>query len=130
MGAMVDALLGCLGENVGVPQLSFEFICAHVLWPVAWLLGTPSADCFEVATLIGTKIFLNEFVAYENLAKLIDPEDRHISQRAELVATYALCGFANIGSIGVQLGCLTSLCPDRKRVFAKLVMSAMISGNV
>jgi len=129
--AALDALLGYLGGLVDVPSLSFAYICGYAFWPVAWLLGAPRGDCFQVARLIGTKIFVNEFVAYNDLAVLLKrPGGEAISPRGELVATYALCGFSNFGSIGVTLGGLTSLCPSRSRAFAKLVLSAMISGNV
>lgn len=127
---VINMLLGYLGGLVDVPDLCFDMICGTALWPLAWLLGTPHQDCYTVARLIGTKIFANEFLAYSDLAKLLKDPDEELHPRAELAATYALCGFSNIGSIGVQLGCLAALCPERSRVFAKLVVSAMISGNV
>mmetsp|Transcript_5297 Transcript_5297/g.9928 ORF Transcript_5297/g.9928 Transcript_5297/m.9928 type:complete len:550 (-) Transcript_5297:373-2022(-) len=135
--AATDGLLHSLGTNVGVPELSFELISSYIFWPLAWLLGTPAQDCAHVARLIGTKIAVNEFVAYESLGKLLGNDEgqgeiieRQLSERAELIATYALCGFSNIGSVGVQLAVFSTLCPGRKTVFAKLVMSAMLAGNV
>jgi len=128
--AVFDMLLGYLGANVGIADLSFELICGYIFWPIAWLLGTPTHDCFTVARLIGTKIFVNEFVAYSKLSELIQEGNRGIDHRGELVATYALCGFSNVGSIGVQLGGLSSLSPGRKNVFAKLVVPAMLCGNI
>jgi len=125
---LFDTLLGYFGGMVDVPELSFELICGYVFTPVAWLIGTPRADCFNVAQLIGTKIFVNEFVAYSRLEALI--AGAAISERAQLTATYALCGFSNFGSIGVQLGGLSALCPDRRSIFAKLVFSAMVAGNI
>jgi nucleoside permease NupC len=124
----LNMVLGKIGGMVNVP-LSFEIICELVFMPIAWLLGTPPADCRKVARLIGTKIFLNEFVAYQNLSELLKEEPRGISKRAELIATYALCGFSNVGSIGVQLGGLTAICPEKRHVYAALVVSAMIAGN-
>lgn len=133
----VDMGLGHLGTLVNIPDLCFEMICGYVFWPIAWLIGTPFDDCTTVAKLIGTKVFLNEFVAYDKLSKMVamdgvplDEEYREISHYGQLVATYALCGFSNIGSVGIQLGCLSSLSPSRSKAFAKLVTSAMITGNV
>eukprot|EP00420_Gonyaulax_spinifera_P001790 CAMPEP_0197933940 /NCGR_PEP_ID=MMETSP1439-20131203/110943_1 /TAXON_ID=66791 /ORGANISM="Gonyaulax spinifera, Strain CCMP409" /LENGTH=590 /DNA_ID=CAMNT_0043556797 /DNA_START=52 /DNA_END=1824 /DNA_ORIENTATION=+ len=136
--AAMDELLGYLGHLVDISNLSFGLICSYVFYPLAWLIGAPLEDCLVIGKLIGTKIFVNEFVAYDELSKLVADEDgnaldadaRGISQRGELTATYALCGFSNIGSIGIQLGCLSSLCPARSKSFAKLVVSAMVSGNV
>jgi len=128
---VVDGVLGYLGGLVDIEGLCFQLICSYVFFPVAWLLGAPYNDCFEVATLIGTKIFLNEFVAYKDLAKLLEhPDGSLLSPRGEMTATYALCGFSNVGSIGVTMGALSTLCPERQSTFAKLVISAMISGNV
>jgi len=133
--AAANGLLQFLGANIGIPQLTLELMSSYILWPLAWLLGTPTQDCAAVAQLIGTKIFLNEFVAYEELGRLLGKAEgqgeieRSLTERGELIATYALCGFANIGSLGVQLACFSTLCPDRKTVFAKLVLSAMLAGN-
>mmetsp|Transcript_95452 Transcript_95452/g.269891 ORF Transcript_95452/g.269891 Transcript_95452/m.269891 type:complete len:571 (+) Transcript_95452:2-1714(+) len=129
--ALLDGVLAYLGDLVDIRDLSFSFLCGYLFTPVAWLLGTPAGDCFQVAQLIGTKIFANEFVAYNELSQLIEgPSGRQISERAELMATYALCGFSNFGSVGVQLGGLTALCPSRRPLFSRLVMTAMIGGNV
>jgi nucleoside permease NupC len=130
MLAFMDAVLSYLGGLVDVPELCFTLITGYLFWPIAWLLGTPSADCFEVAKLIGTKIFLNEFVAYSQLSGLLDIDDRRLSPRAELTATYALCGFSNFGSIGIMIGCLSSLSSEQAKPAAKLAVSAMLSANV
>jgi len=137
---LLDALLGYLGGLVLIDDLSFEMICGYFFWPVAWILGTPMEECSVVAKLIGTKIVINDFVAYTKLSKMlkhglddgVDPDDvvPGLTERAELAATYALCGFANLGSMAVQLGCLSSLCPEKGKDFARLVVSAMFCGNV
>lgn len=73
--AATDGLLHSLGTNVGVPELSFELISSYIFWPLAWLLGTPTQDCAHVARLIGTKMAVNEFVAYESLGKLLGNDE-------------------------------------------------------
>ncbi|KAJ8032077.1 Solute carrier family 28 member 3 [Holothuria leucospilota] len=130
--ALLDGILGYLGGLVGVDELSFEFICSYVFSPIAFLMGVEWADCFIVAEMIGLKTFLNEFVAYERLAELINNRTTgagptisvtfscdHV--RSEVIATYALCGFSNVGAIGIQLGGLTPMAPSRASDFAEVV---------
>lgn len=90
-------------------------------------MGVDGDDCDEVAILIGRKIFANEFVAYFDLA--FGPLGQGLSARSKYIASYALCGFSNFGSIGIQLGGLTPLAPEQGPKLAKLVVSAMIAGN-
>jgi len=123
----LDAVLFKLGAMVGI-VLSFQIVCGWLFFPVAWVLGTPLDDCGTVASLIGTKLFLNEFVAYADLSEMIG-KHRAISIRGELIATYALCGFSNFASIGIQVGGLSAMCPEKKNVYCALVVSAMIAGN-
>jgi nucleoside permease NupC len=123
--AMLDNWLGYLGERVDI-FLSFNAICEVVFFPFAWLMGVDTEDCREVAAVLGLKIFANEFVAYEELAFVYKDQ---ISDRSFYIASYALCGFSNFGSIGIQLGGLTPLAPNQGKALAKLVFSAMIAGN-
>jgi CNT family concentrative nucleoside transporter len=84
-----------------------ELIFSFLLAPVAWLMGVPWADCGQVGVLLGKKTILNEFIAYVDLKELIEKSQAGtggISQRAIIIATYALCGFSNISSIGIQIG--------------------------
>lgn len=123
---MLDQLLIYLGTRVDI-DISFTIVCEILFYPVAWLMGIDAADCRAVAEVLGLKIFANEFVAYGVLAS---PEVRNsISERSFYIASYALCGFSNFGSIGIQLGGLTPLAPKRAGSLAKLVFSAMIAGN-
>ncbi|XP_038047159.1 solute carrier family 28 member 3-like isoform X2 [Patiria miniata] len=131
--ALVNGLLGYLGDKVGIDGLSFELICSYVFIPVAFLMGVEWDDCRIVAELIGTKTFINEFVAYERLAVYInnrDSERATISLRSQVIATYALCGFANLGSIGIQLGGMTPMAPSRKGDLASVSIRALIAGTV
>ena len=91
-------------------------------------MGVEWEDCEKVARLLGTKTILNEFIAYKELGVLI--KAGQLSNRSIVIATYALCGFANPGSIGVQLATLSSLAPERKADYAKVVMRAFISGTM
>jgi len=129
--SLIDHMLGYLGALVDVSDLSINLVCGYLFWPIAWLLGTPVADCFVVGRLIGVKTFVNEFVGYSELLELTKGESGpQISKRAELAATYALCGFANFGSIGIQTGQFCAMCPNRKHEIVQLVISAMIAGQV
>ncbi|KAM6181730.1 sodium/nucleoside cotransporter 1 [Erethizon dorsatum] len=137
--AFVNAALSWLGALVDVPGLSFQLICSYILRPVAFLMGVPWEDCPVVAELLGIKFFLNEFVAYQGLSEYkrrrlagteewVGARKQWISVQAETLATFALCGFANISSIGIMLGGLTSLVPHRRSDFAGLVLRALFTG--
>ncbi|MEH1896421.1 MAG: NupC/NupG family nucleoside CNT transporter [Nostoc sp.] len=124
--AALNALLGWLGAFVGLQQLSLQWILSFVMAPVAWLMGVPWADCRQVGALLGTKTILNEFIAFLDLKALI--EGGKISQRAVIIATYALCNFANIGSIGITIGGITGIAPNRQHDLARMGVRAMIGG--
>lgn len=124
--AVVNALLGWLGSRFGLPQLSLEWILSFIMAPVAWLMGIPWADCPQVGALLGKKTVLNEFIAYLDLKTLIDKGA--ISQRAIIIATYALCNFANIGSIGITIGGITGMAPNRQHDLARMGVRSMIGG--
>uniref|UniRef100_UPI00398E41C9 sodium/nucleoside cotransporter 1 n=1 Tax=Pristiophorus japonicus TaxID=55135 RepID=UPI00398E41C9 len=135
----LNAALSWFGGMVDYPKLSFQVICSYVFMPLAFMMGADWNDSFLVAELIGIKLFLNEFVAYQKLsmyqqkrldgmAEFIDGKKQWISIRAETLCTYALCGFANFSSIGVMLGGLSSIAPNRKSDIAEIVIRALITG--
>uniref|UniRef100_H2ZLR9 Sodium/nucleoside cotransporter n=1 Tax=Ciona savignyi TaxID=51511 RepID=H2ZLR9_CIOSA len=130
--AAINGFLGWFGGLMDCPQLSFELICSYVFMPLTYLMGIEWKDCFKAAELIGTKIFLNEFIAYESLAGMIKARDNgtipQIDPITGAIVTYALCGFANIGSLGIMLGGLGSLAPQRQGEMAKIVIRALIAG--
>jgi concentrative nucleoside transporter, CNT family len=134
--ALLNALLGWLGGLFGYPQFSLELIMSVILAPVAWLMGIPWADCGAVGVLLGKKTILNEFIAYLDLktfidnAKSADTSLPRLSERAILITTYALCGFSNIGSIGIQIGGIGGIAPDRQSDLARLGLRAMIGGTL
>jgi CNT family concentrative nucleoside transporter len=99
-----------------------------VLSPVAWLLGVPWEDCSKVGSLLGTRTVLNELIAFTDLKALI--ESGGISERSVTIATFALCGFANFSSIGIQLGGIGALAPERRHDLAKLGFRALIAGTL
>ncbi len=140
--ALVNALLGWGGGQVGMPELSLEWIFARLLSPVAWLLGVPWADCGGVGVLLGKKIALNEFIAYADMKVLLDNAKAIaagsavagslpvLSNRAVVLATYALCGFANISSIAIQIGGIGGIAPNRQHDLARLGVRALIAGTL
>lgn len=96
--------------------------------PIAWLIGIPWADAGKVGNLIGTRAVLNEFIAYTNLGQMA--RAGAISTRTLAIATFALCGFANLGSVGMQIGGIGALIPHRRNELAKLGMRAMLAGTM
>uniref|UniRef100_A0A9J7XUM3 Sodium/nucleoside cotransporter n=1 Tax=Cyprinus carpio carpio TaxID=630221 RepID=A0A9J7XUM3_CYPCA len=137
--AFINATLGWMGGMVGYPNVTFELICSYVFMPVAFMMGIPYEESFTVAELIGTKLFLNEFIAYEKLSELKNNrlngilEDgvnkKWLSVRSETICTYALCGFANFSSLGIVIGGLSSICPPKKSVISSLVLRALFTGT-
>ncbi|XP_078112349.1 sodium/nucleoside cotransporter 1, partial [Sander vitreus] len=136
----INAALSWLGSMVGYPTVTFQMICSYVFMPVAFMMGVPYDESFTVAELIGTKLFVNEFVAYEKLSglkinrlngldEIIGGERQWISVRSEVIATYSLCGFANFSSLGIMIGGLSSICPSRRGDVSSLVMRAMLTGT-
>ncbi|XP_073489678.1 solute carrier family 28 member 3 [Aquarana catesbeiana] len=139
--AFFNAALSWLGNMFDYPQLSFEVICSYIFMPFSFMMGVDWEDSFIVGKLIGYKTFFNEFVAYEYLAGLItkrrnngplfiDGVKQYMSIRSETIATYALCGFANFGSLGITIGGLSSMAPSRKGDIAAGAIRAMIAGTV
>jgi len=126
--AFMNSALTWAGSLVGIEGLTFQLLCSYLLWPVAFMMGVPAEDCKAVGLLLGEKTIVNEFLAYQHLSQM--KADGTISVRAQMIATYALCGFANFGSIGVQIGGLGTIAPCRKNDVAELALRAMITGTV
>jgi len=120
--------LEALGNLVGLEALSIQGILGVIFWPVAWVMGTPTADCGTVATLLGEKMILTEFIAYLHLGDILASGEIQLSYRAVVIATYALCGFANFGSIAIQLGGIGGMAPERRHDLARLGLKAMFAG--
>ncbi|WEW60675.1 hypothetical protein PRK78_006162 [Emydomyces testavorans] len=113
--------------NINDPPLTIELVVGYICYPIAFLLGVPrNGDLIKVARLIGIKLVANEFVAYHALQT--EPDYADLSPRSRLIATYALCGFANIGSLGNQVGVLAQLAPSRTGDVTRVAVSAMLTG--
>jgi len=123
--ALFNWLLSFLPNIDGTP-LTLERILGWFCAPVAWIMGVEWNDAGIVGMLLGKKTIINEFVAYVDLVKYKEV----ISERSFTIATYALCGFANFGSIAIQIGGYGSLIPTRRKDFAKLGLRAMIGGSL
>ncbi len=137
MIAMINLLLGWIGAQFdfvdadGNPLWSLEAALSYLFYPMAWLIGIERADCMRAGELIGLKMATNEFVAYGRLADWGNPESVvQISERSQTLLTYALCGFANIGSIGIQLGGIGGIAPNRQGDLARLGLRAMLGGTL
>ncbi|MDG1776642.1 MAG: nucleoside transporter C-terminal domain-containing protein [Crocinitomicaceae bacterium] len=107
-------------------QLSFESIAGYVLAPVSWMMGVEWQDCMYFGQLLGEKTILNEFIAYPHLGVIQD----ELSQKTVIMSTYVLCGFANIASIGIQVGGIGILVPEKRSVLAKYGVTALIGGTL
>jgi len=123
---LIDALLGLL-PAVGGTELSMGRMFGWLFAPIAWLLGIPWAEAPIVGSLLGTKTTLNELLAYLQLAEL--PVDS-LSERSRLLATYALCGFANFGSVGIMIAGFATMAPSRRAEITQLGMRSLIGGTL
>ena len=112
------------------PVISLERIFGLVFAPIAFVMGVPWHDCQAVGVLFGQKMAINEFVAYLELSTLMSDEATALDPRSALIATYALCGFANFGSIGIQIGGISGIAPRRRSDLARLGVRAMIGGSI
>ncbi len=123
--ALANIILGNV-VVAGTP-LSFERILGWVFAPIVWLIGVPAADAATAGSLMGTKTILNEFIAYLNLAAL--PGDA-LSERSKLLMLYAMCGFANLGSVGMMIGSISALVPSRRDEIVDLSLKSIIPGTL
>ncbi len=112
--------------DYGIPVLTLQTILGTLFTPAAWLMGVPWADCTKFGSLIGQQVVATEFVAYLDLGKHI--KNNTLDPRSAQIATYALCGFCNFASIGIQIGGLSALAPDRRADFAAIALRAMFGG--
>jgi concentrative nucleoside transporter, CNT family len=128
--ALLNAGLGVVGEGlqrtVGVGAgLSLQLILGYVFAPIAWALGVPWQDAPTIGNLLGTRMVLNEFVAYSQLG----PLKASLDPKSFTIATFALCGFANFSSVGIQIGGIGALAPERRHDLARLGLRAMLAGT-
>lgn len=127
--AFINWVLGGFGALIGMTSLSLDQIFAFIFSPLAFLLGVPWEDAPIIGSLLGIKTTINEFVAYLQLSDYL--QDGVLkNSKSVIIATYALCGFANFASIGVQIGGLSALAPSRRHDFASVGFKAMIAGTL
>jgi concentrative nucleoside transporter, CNT family len=138
---VLNALLGWVGDitelngriasltNGHFDRLSLQMILGYVFAPVAWMIGVNSIDIVNIGQLLGEKTILNEFVAYISLGKMKSANAIH-DQKSTLIATYALSGFANFASIGIQVGGISQLAPGQRKNLTELGIKALIGGTI
>jgi CNT family concentrative nucleoside transporter len=126
--ALANGAIGWLGALFGAPDLTLQRLLGIAMAPAAWLLGVPWADATTVGSLLGVKTVLNEFLAYQELAQHVAAGT--IAPRSAVIASYALCGFANFGSLAILLGGLGGLAPSRQEDVARLGLRSIVSGTL
>jgi len=137
MIAMGNHIWKLIADAVGITSYnSIESLIGLMAAPFAWLLGIPMSDIYVAGELLGKKLILNEFVAYADLGKYVNGqilgangEPVQLAMRSRIILSYALCGFANLGSIGIQLGGIGGIAPARRGDLAKLAFRALIAGS-
>ena len=136
--ALFNEILNLFGHYTGINNylestseiynsLSLEMIFGFIFAPIAWFIGIPFEDILLAGQLLGEKTVANEFIAYESLGNMI--EDNLISEKTSIMATYFLCGFANFLSIGIQIGGIGAIAPEKRRELSNLGIKALIAGT-
>jgi len=124
--ALTNGIMGGIHNHIRYFPHSLEQVFGYIFWPIAWVIGIPAHDCAAVGNLLGIRMVLNELVAFSQLGDqkaLLDP-------RTVTIATFALCGFANLSSIGIQIGGIGALAPNKRGELARLGFRAMIAGTM
>jgi CNT family concentrative nucleoside transporter len=128
--AMVNALVSWAGGLVGFPGITMESILGWICAPAAWLCGVNWHDAKSVGSLLGVKTVLNEFVAYLQMSQSFGKDPNFLSPRSALLAVYALCGFANFASVGIQIGGISTMAPTRRGDLSRIGLLAMLGGAI
>jgi len=140
--AMANFMLAGFGDLVGLngvienatggrfKEFNLEYLLGMAFAPIAWLLGVPAADMTAVGQLLGKKTVINEFVAYIDLGLMKNNEAIGLSPKSVLIATYALCGFSNFSSIGIQIGGISAIAPGQRKNLTELGIKALIGATV
>jgi len=123
---LLDAVLGAVGGWVGLPGLTLGALLGYALAPLAWLLGVPWVDAATVGEVLGIKTVLNEFIGFQRIAELRGT----LEPRSIAIASYAICGFANFGSLAVLLGGLGGMAPSRRGDIARDGLRAILAGSL
>jgi CNT family concentrative nucleoside transporter len=124
--SLANMILGLLPDVAGEP-LKLERVLGWIMAPVTWLIGIPWAEAQTAGGLMGVKTVLNELIAYFQFSQL--PADA-LSERSKIIMTYAMCGFANFGSLGIMIGGLASVVPEKRQEIVGLGMKSILSGTL
>jgi CNT family concentrative nucleoside transporter len=124
--ALVNGAFGWIHGQVAWFPRSLQTVLGWLCLPVAWAIGVPAHDAAAIASLIGERAILNEFIAFADLGRM----KSQLDPRSFTIASFALCGFANIGSVGIQIGGIGALAPERKHDLARLGFRAMLAGTM
>ncbi len=128
--ALMNYITGLFGGLFNYPSLTLEKILSWLFTPLAWIMGVPGSEVSQVANWMGQKTFLNEFVAYFNMANFLKDNPGVLSERTITIASYALCGFSNFLSIAIQIGGIGGIAPNRRSDLAKLGLYAVLAGSL
>jgi CNT family concentrative nucleoside transporter len=128
--ALVNFFIGWAGSLVGLEGLNLQTVFGTLLRPLAWVMGVPWGETGYVGGLIGLKVVLTEFVAYARFGTDVTAGAVNLSPRSMVISAYALLGFANFASIGIQIGGIGGLAPSRRADLARFGLRAMIAGNL
>ena len=124
--ALANSALSLLPALLGEP-ITLERLLGYLFAPLVWLLGIPWGECLVAGSLMGSKTVLNELIAYMQMSNL--PADT-LSDRSRLIMSYAMCGFANLGSLGIMIGGIGGICPERRAEIVALAPRTIISGTL
>ena len=126
LGAVIENVFGAAHHHLAWFPASLEQVLGWIFAPIAWLIGIPWHDCLQIGNLLGLRMVTNELIAFQRLG----PMKSVLDQRSFTIATFALCGFANLSSIGIQIGGIGALAPNKKSDLARLGIRAMLAGTM
>ena len=124
--ALIDSFVAHLPDVGGAP-ISIERVFGWLFSPLVWLYGVPWSEAADAGALLGTKTILNEFIAYLKLGAL---PDGVLSPRSRLIMLYAMCGFANFGSVGILIAAVSGMVPERREEVVELALKALVAGTI
>ena len=123
---LLNLILGIIPDIGGEP-ITIQRLLGYIMAPVTWIMGIPWSEAKTTGSLMGIKTVLNELIAYQNMASL---PDSVISERSRLIMTYAMCGFANLGSLGIMIGGMGAMAPERRNEIVSLGMRSIVAGTL
>ena len=123
---LANLILGIIPDLGGKP-VTIQRLLGYIMAPVTWIMGIPWSEAKTTGSLMGIKTVLNELIAYQDLASL---GKNVISERSRLIMTYAMCGFANLGSLGIMIGGIGAMAPERREEIVNLGIKSIIAGTI